>query len=299
MDIDSRIGKLIDLSSSAYKSGRRLEATGEERSQRIVRVGLHIAAQALENNRGDDLVAGDYLQSYVFGKLNIKEPLGQWPAYTSRLEELPPARIPGKYNHTLDELATAYARTTRKTVNPDGSFETDAMHAVHMMSLALPYAATHYPDLNRSKIAINILIHDLVEAYAGDITSLGITSDTQSEKDYRESIASKRIRTELGRHFMRLVLMLDACETLADDEARYTKTFDKLDPKFNSIHTNGISLTGYHNLSASEYEAAVSKEAEQMSTSYGKDYPDLVQMQSILTDRIIKNTTWLKPNQSQ
>lgn len=292
-DVEKRTDELVRLSQDIYHHARRKDKEhGRERSQQVLRIGIQIVARTLEDSYGNGLLAGERLQSHVFDSLKAKKALDPWPSYKEHLAGLPRGRRLVSIDPDLDHIAKRYAMTMRKTMNLDGSFETDATHVVHMLGMSLPYAVTYYPDLDPAKVALYSLVHDLPEAYAKDTSSLGRSPEETASQHARESEAMRRIEKEIGGRYPKLIDAYWSYAEQSDDETKFTKSFDKLDPKFNSLYTFGRSLVGYHQLTSARYEELANQEFETMSATYGRDYHDLTRIQQELTRRVIGVTPW-------
>jgi putative hydrolase of HD superfamily len=95
----------------------------------------------------------------------------------------------------LGALAMQFATIQRATYLADGTtHETDTDHTVMLGLMGCALAATHEPTLDLGKIAQFALVHDLVEAYAGDTDTFNLTSELhRNNKSAREAAALERI----------------------------------------------------------------------------------------------------------
>ena len=97
------------------------------------------------------------------------------------------------------ELTLKFSRVPRATRHEDGiRVETDSDHTVMLTVLACAYAARYAPHLDVGKIAQFAAVHDLVEAHAGDVQSLGMSADTRRLKELAEHEALVRIDHRLA-----------------------------------------------------------------------------------------------------
>lgn len=95
--------------------------------------------------------------------------------------------------------------------------------AAHSWGVALAALVRCPPELNREKVLMMALLHDLAEVRIGDITPHdGITRE---EKKRREAQAATAIFAD---HSALLALWCEA-EALATPEAQFVKTMDLLD----------------------------------------------------------------------
>lgn len=128
----------------------------------------------------------------------------------------------------LAHLALALGRVERVTRHEDGVRpETDTDHTVMLGLVACELAP---PDLDRAMIAALSLVHDLVEAYAGDTQTLVISPEAAAEKCTRERAARARLVTELGDGSW-LADLLATYEQQKEPEARFVRLVDKVLPK--------------------------------------------------------------------
>lgn len=286
---------LLIYSSKVYPAIDR-EVQAESNSRRITRLGIQSIAITLERACSDTYVAGDALHALLWNELQnggiSLSDLSAWPKYQSTIRKLPRSDIPDITDAELDILACRYADVQRATVCRNGEYETDASHAIHVMSLALPFAAEYHLNLNQSKIAIYCLIHDLVEAYAGDTETLRADKAALDDKAAREAVALRRITNELIGRYPGFVSLLHDYEKMLDDEARYVKTFDKLDPIFTFGYSKGISLTRDYNMPREEYIDLSLIHRKKIAASYGKDFSELLGVYKALTERTADEIQW-------
>ena len=140
----------------------------------------------------------------------------------------------------LGELVLRFGKTMRATLHPDGTPESDTTHTVMLGLLACAYAKETAPHLDRGLIAQFSLVHDLVEAYAGDTQTLKHMSAADAhEKVEREQAALTRIKMEFGAPFPWIHETIEAYESLASPEARFVKTMDKTLPGITHILNAG------------------------------------------------------------
>lgn len=235
----------------------------------------------MQDSYGEGLAAGEYVQSLtvdrlVRGGFHVDHSLTAWPKYRKSIDELQPVRQPYLQvtNQQIDRLAQKYSDVSRASMTTSGDYETNARHVMHLNAVSLPYAAEFHPDLDRSRLAIYNLIHDVVEAYSGDTPSLGIDAKTQLDKQQRERVALERIIKELGKTHSKLIALMIKREYLEDDEAAFSKLFDKIGPKLTTISNQGMDLhKGVISMSKQRYDDINTHSAQTMRTSYGKFYP--------------------------
>lgn len=97
--------------------------------------------------------------------------------------------------------------------------------AAHSWGVSWLVLALLPAELDRERALIYAVIHDLAEAWVGDLTPRdGVPVD---EKHAREAQAMQELTTALGRPD--LLEQWVAYEAQADDEARFVKQLDRLD----------------------------------------------------------------------
>lgn len=144
----------------------------------------------------------------------------------------------------LANLSLAFGRVDRATCHPDGTTpESDTDHTVMLGLVACAFAERFAPGLDRGMVAQFALVHDLVEAYAGDTPTAYIMSDADhAGKEEREALALARIREEFDVELPWIGETIDAYESLATPEARFVKVMDKSLPKITNILNRGASI---------------------------------------------------------
>lgn len=125
-----------------------------------------------------------------------------------------------------------FSRVERATAHPDGIRpETDSDHTVMLSVIACDLCPQ---SLDRGLVAQFAVVHDLVEAYAGDTQTLKIDDAARANKDAREVAALFRIREEFGVYNW-LVQTIQRYEAQSTSEARYVKLLDKVLPKLTHL----------------------------------------------------------------
>jgi 5'-deoxynucleotidase YfbR-like HD superfamily hydrolase len=143
----------------------------------------------------------------------------------------------------LGRLTLAFRRVDRITYHENGTTpESDTDHTVMLGLVACAFAARHIPDLDLGKVAQYALVHDLVEAYAGDTPTLRITAVEQASKRRRERAALERIERQFGGRLPWVPATIRDYERRADPEARYVKALDKLLPKITHLLNGGVTF---------------------------------------------------------
>lgn len=183
----------------------------------------------------------------------------------------------------LAQLCLRFGRVNRVTYHEDGKrFETDTDHTVMLAVIACAFAAQHNPFLDVGRVAQFAIVHDLVEAYAGDTNSLIARTDAGPDdathtKEAREAAALDRVRDEFALDFPWLTDTIDAYESLAQPEARFVKALDKVLPKITHILNRGATLRE-HGVDASNIDAVNGSQVAKMQASYAADQPAVMSL---------------------
>ena len=185
----------------------------------------------------------------------------------------------------LAQLCLRFGRVERVTYHEDGKrLETDTDHTVMLAVIACALAErinaegkrfpSHY-DVGR--VAQFAIVHDLVEAYAGDTNSLIARTDAGPDdatrtKEAREAAALARIRSEFAVDFPWLTDTIDEYESLVSPEARFVKALDKVLPKITHLLNGGATLR-QHGVDASNIDAVNGSQVAKMRATYAADQP--------------------------
>jgi putative hydrolase of HD superfamily len=184
----------------------------------------------------------------------------------------------------LGELSFQFAKTNRSNYFPDSDrHESDTDHTVMVLLLACALAAKLAPHLDVGRVAQFALVHDLVEAYAGDTHTLGISRSELVEKQARELKALEQLKEEFGRELPWLINTINEYESLDSPEARFVKTVDKSASQI--VHLlNGRRTLLHSGMSRQELIDFYSRYRENMVDSFGNDQPEAVALFNALND---------------
>ena len=191
----------------------------------------------------------------------------------------------------IGELVLQFAKVNRVTLHEDGKrLESDTDHTVMLSVSALALGSKLYKDtLNLGLVAQFAIVHDLVEAYAMDTDSFGITDAARKAKEEREHQAYVRIEEEFSGVYPWLPEMIQKYESLDTVEARFVKTVDKVMSKITHILNNGQY---FKNKECSEdsmwadYTTMVNK----VSSTYGSEFPEVISIMKELIEETRKKT---------
>ena len=231
---------------------------GERRYRRMLRVGVNLAAISLRQG----------LSTSETGTKLLRIPHNN-----------PPTLGP------LDEFANLYADVERATLDREGNPETDARHALHLMKLGPLYARDHYPSLDPGKIALYALLHDSIEAFAKDVSSLGITPEQAQLKHRNEMLALEKIRATYGEAWPEFVAVIDDYENLKEAEARFNKSLDKIVPGVNHFTDSGAQLKSRYGFTRDTFLEAMDEGTERMRP-YAEAFPLIIEDRTEVSYRI-------------
>lgn len=198
------------------------------------------------------------------------------------------------YNESLAEvgkLVLAFARVNRATFFEDGiRRESDTDHTVMLSICACALAENLYKGrLDIGKVAQFAIIHDLVEAYADDTNTFGITEEVKALKEKREHEAFLKIEGQFKTSFPWIPETIKEYESLATPEARFVKTVDKCMSKVTHLLNNGQYFKN-----AGFSEADMKKNylvmADKVASSYGKEFPEIMEIMYNLIEEARRKT---------
>lgn len=286
-----RVDALERLSDRVYEAIDQ-KTHGEHRYHQMLRLGMNATATMLCEKSMDEAgkayvsIMQDQLRRGGMTPFDYRE----WTKYKAYAETLPGA--PYVRTTHFDDLAEKYADTTRATADSEHLPESDARHAIHLGALAVPYAMEHYPDLNPQRIAVYTLWHDMLEAYTGDIPTLGISEKLLAEKHRIEAEALLTFEEEYAQEWPQLVAMIRKYETLDDDESKFTKSIDKLDPGFTHFANHGAQLLTHYRYQTKDSFVKDIETGTNRIRSYGSSFPFVLEDREELTKRIADHTEW-------
>lgn len=186
----------------------------------------------------------------------------------------------------LARLSLLFGRVDRITFHEDGKRpESDTDHTV-MLGLAACAIAQETGDLDVGLVAQFALVHDLVEAYAGDMPTLrALTSDRKAEKKAREHAAFSRIMGEFGLDLPWIDQTIAEYERQQWREARFVRALDKLMPKLTHLLNGGVTLRA-EGMGVEELRARYDLQ-EQELLAYAADFPALMDLRAELVGRVL------------
>lgn len=128
---------------------------------------------------------------------------------------------------------------TRRTYISDGSrYENDAEHAWHMAVMAMLLTEYSNEKADVLKVMSMLLVHDLVEIYAGDTFAYD-TEGIKTQKQ-RETEAADRLYSQLPEDLsVKLRSLWDEFEAGMTPEARFAHSLDNFQPLMLQSATDG------------------------------------------------------------
>lgn len=161
----------------------------------------------------------------------------------------------------------------RRTYISDGSrFENDAEHAWHMAVMALLLSEYADEKTDVLKVVSMLLVHDLVEIYAGDTFAYdteGVKTQKQREKDAADRLYAQ-LPDDLSEKFRGLWDEFEAGQT---PEARFAHTLDNFQPLMLQAATDGRSWKeGGRRLSEVLRRNAVTPDGSRALWEYAKEH---------------------------
>jgi putative hydrolase of HD superfamily len=196
------------------------------------------------------------------------------------------------YNKILElaSLCLDYGLVQRKTMHQDGvTYESDTTHTVMLGIIGTAVAAKLYPHLDLGKISQFIMVHDLVEVYAGDTPTLKITHDTFfQEKEERERQALQRIKSEFHETFPWICDTIEEYERLQSPEACFVKAFDKILPKLTVVLNDGASLRKVYSEMTREEATKTFDNQRIRIASLVEHVPEILTMWEYFVDKELK-----------
>ncbi|MBC7088057.1 MAG: HD domain-containing protein [Tissierellales bacterium] len=142
----------------------------------------------------------------------------------------------------IDKMKSIYRRT--KVIN-ERKNEDDAEHSWHIAVMAMVLHEYSDEEIDLLKTIKMLLVHDLVEIYAGDTFCYDKASN--GDKKEREEMAAKKIfgllEEDKGEEFKTLWEEFEAMETI---EARFAASMDRLQPMLNNYNNYGGTWKEYN-----------------------------------------------------
>lgn len=129
----------------------------------------------------------------------------------------------------MASLILRLGQTFRITQDGAGQREADTTHSMMLALIAGELAKEEH--LNRDRVVVLALVHDLVEVYEGDTPTLfPLTEEEKAQKRQKETEALQRLKGDL-KAFPWVLAALDAYTAQEEPEAQFVRLVDKIMPK--------------------------------------------------------------------
>ena len=145
----------------------------------------------------------------------------------------------------------------RQTLIADGSRrETDAEHSWHIAVMALLLKEYAAETIDVDRVVRMLLVHDLVEVYAGDTFCYDVQGNLDKQK--REQEAADRLFSMLPDDQRDEIRgLFEEFDRMDTPDSRFAAALDRLQPISNNHLTNGHTWRKGHVKSAQVYERMV------------------------------------------
>lgn len=135
--------------------------------------------------------------------------------------------------HEIDKVKDVF----RESLTLNKRRENDAEHSWHMAMVALTLKEYFIGEVNLERSLKMILLHDLIEIYAGDTPAFGAERPNKREE---ETEAARKLFSILpedqGMEFLELWLEFEDCQT---DDAKYANVCDRYQGFMQNLTSHG------------------------------------------------------------
>lgn len=159
--------------------------------------------------------------------------------------------------------------------------ETDGEHTLTLAILAVTLAQKVKPELDMGLVAHYALVHDLVEAYAGDVS---VRHANYHEKADKEHEAYLQIEQRFQKIAPWIATTIEKYEARADEESRFVYVTDKLMGALARLADNGESWAEYY----PETDGRKYHEVVELLRKKAEAYPGLLDIFDELHDYLDK-----------
>ena len=148
-----------------------------------------------------------------------------------------------KFTAEIDKMTGVF----RRTILLDRSrLENDAEHSWHIAVMALLFEKYAVEKINVSHAVAMLLVHDLVEIYAGDTFAYDVEGN--ASKEQREKEAADKLfamlPAEHGQYIRNLWEEFDRRQTA---DAKYANSLDRLQPFLHNVLSGGYTWVNAEN----------------------------------------------------
>lgn len=158
--------------------------------------------------------------------------------------------------HKLLDKFSQVERQVERRYKDGYRHENDTEHSYNLAMTAW-YLSQDYPHLDKDLIIRYALVHDLVEAHAGDTYIYGNPKELTS-KEAREKEAEEKLKSDWP-DFQEMNQLIINYEEKADAEARFVYALDKIMPVIAIYVNDGRSWATHHVTAKMLYENKLEK----------------------------------------
>lgn len=190
----------------------------------------------------------------------------------------------------IARLVMELGDVTRATFHPDGKTpETDTTHTVMLAVFAIELCP---PELELGHVLSLAIVHDLVEAKAGDtVTARPLNEEAQADKDRGEHAARDWIASKVSIRLGYLIAEHMAQQTPA---SRFVHALDKMMPSL----THGLNGGASAKALGIGYEELVGLHLEQYEKLHGDD-PEFCRLSELYMDAAVAAEEVLHQNRQK
>lgn len=160
--------------------------------------------------------------------------------------------------------------------------ETDAEHIFTLSFMALFLCESLKLELDTAKVLKYALTHDLVEAYAGDISVRHQDEANLKLKKKREHAAFLKIKSDFGGSAPWLPKLIDNYEKQNDDESKFVYALDKCMGALTRMASGGARWSEYY----PEPDGTSYHKVVQMLRKKASVYPDMLELFDSVHDEL-------------
>lgn len=188
----------------------------------------------------------------------------------------------------LARLIRDFAQVERTIyLDPNKTIESDTDHTVALSIFACALAQKYEPQLDIGLVAQYALVHDLVEVYAGDVSTLHIDRVDFAAKEAAEAKALRKIKKRFGKAFPWIHQTIEDYESLKTAEARFVKAIDKAMPGLTHYLNDNLMINEEFD-SAEAFAASKHLQDQKMKKTYAQDQPLAMRLRKLILDPVIE-----------
>jgi 5'-deoxynucleotidase YfbR-like HD superfamily hydrolase len=185
----------------------------------------------------------------------------------------------------LSAILGKFDQIKRATLLPDGSLESDSHHSFSLALIAYEVASEFAPELDKQKILLYALVHDLSELVTGDVNTLMATADELEEKRQRDLVATKEVVEQLT-FAPHIAKALQAYEDKEDEESLFIYWLDKVVTIPMHFHDKGATLRTFGITTKQDARDWYERVYAKLSHEKGLGHESVVKLLEIAHDRL-------------